>query len=429
MGAARVVESSWSLEERNVRILTLDTAIQGLIQAGIASFVSVFLVRLGAPNSVVGFLAAAPSLGAIFLSVPAAARLEGRRDLVRVVVVGRFFIRVWYLLIALVPFFLTGNAEIGAIVLFWTLTSVPAAVVNPAWTAVVAAVVPPRRRPSVNGTRWALLSVVTAIGGIVFGRTLDVLPSPLSFQVVFFASFVTGLATLVTFGQLHLPEAPVDPHPSGKPLRPSPLGLAEIVRLSRDYPPFTRFVLTSFVYRIGLNLPVALYAIYWVREAHASNTVIGIQSTAANLALVGSYLLWGRLAARRGHRIVLLLSSAGAGLYPLATGFVRDELWLVPVALIWGVFASGIDVSFFEALLRTCPAERLQTFVAINSALANLVVFLAPIGGTVLADLIGIREALFVAAAISLIGSGLFYSLAIAKEEAPTVPRVGKVLG
>jgi MFS family permease len=405
------------LEERNVRLLTLDTAIQGVIQGGIAAFVAVFLVRLGAPNTMVGLLASAPALGSIFLAVPVAARLEGRPDLVRIVVLGRAGIRLCYLAIAIIPFVLPGPAAIVPIVALWTLSSIPAAVVNPAWTAVVAAVIPPRRRPSVNGTRWALLSVVTAISGVAFGRTLDVIASPLNFQVVFFVSFLVGIVTLFTFDQIRMPDPRKNQASGTLPTRPPVLSLGQMLRISQDYPPFARFVLTSFVYRIGLTLPVALFSIYWVHEAHASNTIIGIQSTAANLALVGSYLLWGRLATRRGHRIVLLLSSAGAALYPLATAFVRDALWLIPVALIWGTFASGIDVSFFEALLRTCPSDRLQTFIGINGALANLVVFVAPLAGTLLADLIGIHLALILAAAISLIGTALFYSLSIAKEE------------
>jgi MFS family permease len=414
-----IFKTSRSLEERNVRVLTIDTAIQGLIQAGIAAFVSVYLVRLGAPNAVVGFLTSAPALGAIFLSVPAASRLEGHPNLVRVVVIWRFLLRLCTLAIALIPFFLTGDVEMWAIVALWTLTSVPAAIVNPAWTAVVAAIVPPRRRPSVNGTRWALLSVVTAAGGAAFGRTLDLIVTPLNFQIVFFISFLAGMVTLYTFSLIRMPPKPASEVPSTLKPPGAALSLGDIIQVIREYPPFTQFLWTGFIYRIGLNLPVALFSIYWVREAHASNTIIGIQSTVANLALVGSYLFWGRLAVRKGHRIVLLLSSAGTGLYPLATGLVRDEIWLIPVALIWGAFASGIDVSFFEALLRSAPQERLQTFVAINSSLANFVIFVAPLAGTLLADAIGIHVALFLAAAISLLGTFLFYTFHIAREAAP----------
>ncbi|HLZ08608.1 MAG TPA: MFS transporter, partial [Chloroflexota bacterium] len=310
-----------------------------------------------------------------------------------------------------------------AILAQWALTSIPGAIVNQAWTGVVAAIIPPGRRARVNGNRWAILSVVTAVAGAAFGRSLDLIVEPRNFQVVFFISFLAGWATIHLFAQIRMPveSAPSEALPPTRPLAPR---LGDYVRIVRDYPPFMRFILTAFVYRIGLNLPVALFSIYWVREAHASNTTIGIQNTAANLMLILSYLVWGRLAVRRGHRIVLLLSSAGASLYPLGTAFVRDEIWLVPVALIWGAFASGIDVSFFEALLRSSPPERLQTFIGINASLANLVIFIAPIGGTLLANLVGIHVALIASAVIGLIGTALFYTFSIARDEPALVPKL-----
>jgi len=412
------------LEQHNVRCLTLDTAMQGFIAAGINVFVAVFLVRLGAPNDLIGFLAAAPALGAIFLSLPAGALLEGRHDLVRIVNLSRLGVRGTYLLIALVPFVIGGPAEIWAIVALWTLTSLPASVANLAWTTVVARIVPPLLRPRVNGNRWALLSVVTAVAGMGFGWLLDQVPEPWNFQTVFVASFVAGLVSIYLFSLIRLPGDPSEGATVRSPSLPPIPALSELIHGARRYPRFTRFLLAGSVYRVGLNLPVALYPIYAVREVHASNTIIGLQATAGNLALVASYLLWGRLATARGHRVVLLAATAGLSSYPLATALVHEATWLIPATLLWGIFASGIDVSFFEGLLDTCPAERLSTFVAINSTLANVVIFLGPIGGTVLANAIGIRSALVVAAALSLLGSLLFYVLAVAKQgppfEAPT---------
>lgn len=409
-----------ALERHNVRALTLDTAAQGLIAAGINVFVAVYLVRLGAPNAIVGFLTSAPALGAIFLSIPAGAFLEGRLDLVRIVNVNRFYIRIAYLAIAVVPFFFVGAGAIWPVVVLWTLTSIPAAVANPAWTTVVARIIPPKRRPRVNGNRWAILSVITAAGGAFFGWMLDRIATPHNFQVVFVASFVAGIVSIYFFSRIQMPDDPAGSKAGALRPRARAVPLGELAGLFRRYPSFARFLIASFVYRIGLNLPLALYSIYAVREAHASNTIIGLQSAAGNLALVGSYLVWGRLAAHRGHRIVLLAATVGLSFYPFATALVRDAIWLIPATLIWGAFASGIDVSFFEGLLHTCPPDRLQTFIAVNSALANVVIFLAPIAGTLLADLVGIRVALVTSAAISLFGSALFYALSVAKEEAPS---------
>ena len=288
------------LEQHNVRCLTLDTAMQGFIAAGINVFVAVFLVRLGAPNDLIGFLAAAPALGAIFLSLPAGALLEGRRDLVRIVNLSRLGLRGTYLLIALVPFVVGGPAEIWAIVALWTLTSVPAAVANLAWTTVVARIVPPLLRPRVNGNRWALLSVVTAVAGMGFGWLLDRVPQPWNFQTVFVASFVAGLVSIYLFGLIRLPGDPSERATVRSPSLPPIPSPSQLIDGARRYPRFTRFLLAGSVYRVGLNLPVALYPIYAVREVHASNTIIGLQATAGNLALVASYLLWGRLATNSG---------------------------------------------------------------------------------------------------------------------------------
>ena len=116
-------------------------------------------------------------------------------------------------------------------------------------------------------------------------------------------------------------------------------------------PAFSAFVFTTFVYRLGLNLPIALYPLYWVNEVGASNAWIGYTTTASYGMLVVAYFLWGRYAPRLGSRRVLLIASIGLSFYPLLTPLVREPIWLIPVALVNGVFAAGIDISFFEGLL------------------------------------------------------------------------------
>lgn len=402
-------EPAPALERSNIRMLTLDTAIQGIIQAGIGAFLAVFLVRLEAPSALVGLVAALPSLGAVLISLPASRWVAAWTDPVRVVVVTRACIRVAYLAIAAVPFVLSGPPASYVIVLLWGLHSLPAAVTGLAWTGVVAEIIPPARRPMVNGVRWALLSIVTAIAGALFGLLLDVVSFPVNYQLVFLLSFLAGMTTLWTFSRLRLPTP-------GAPLPPArvSLGLLDLARLIRGERAFARFMIAGFVYRLGLHLPAAVFPIFWVTALNASDTLIGLRTTAGHGVLTVSYVLWGALAVRRGHQLVLLVASAGLSLYPILTAAVFDPIWLVPLALLWGVFASGIDVAFFEALLRTTPADRRAVFVAIDSTFANLAVFVAPLAGALLADLIGLRPALVLAGGLSLAGTALMVLLAVA---------------
>jgi MFS family permease len=409
---------------RNIRNLYYDMGWQGLITAGITTFLSVFLVRLGASPVLIGLLTSLPALITLVLSVPLVPLVERRGDLVRVVTWTRVGSRTCFLLIALVPYIFTGNLLALApavITAIWGLSAVFSSATTPAWTAVLAIVVPPRQRPMVNGTRWALYSMITSVSSAVFGRLLDAVPFPLNFQLIFLLSFLAGLVSLFYFDRLRLPPGAHTPTRQGSanPLRYT----VELVRLSAGQPAFAYYLLTTFVYRLGLSLPVALFPLYWVDHLHASNTWIGFNTTAGYGTLVLAYFLWGRAANRFGHRTVLLITSFGLSFYPLLTALVRAPIWLIPVAIVYGTFAAGIDISFFEGLLEASPPEQRASFAAINASFANLAVLIGPIGGTAVAGWLGIRAGFVAAGALCLLGAALFYALAIGTRHATQVAR------
>ncbi len=157
--------SSRARERRNIRNLYRHTCWQGVISAVITTFIPIFAVRAGASTFEIGLLTSLPALVAILLSIPAASFVARHRRIVRLVsltVVG-----VWVCSIAMtfMPSLLTGGAADyvpEAIIALAALSAVFASLSNPAWTAVLADAVSPRRRPVVNGQRWAMLSVVSA---------------------------------------------------------------------------------------------------------------------------------------------------------------------------------------------------------------------------------------------------------------------------
>ena len=60
-----------SIVNRNILYLTLDTAVQGLMMGGIFSFLSVFLVRLGATTLQTSLLTSLPAIVMVIASPPA----------------------------------------------------------------------------------------------------------------------------------------------------------------------------------------------------------------------------------------------------------------------------------------------------------------------------------------------------------------------
>lgn len=120
-----------------------------------------------------------------------------------------------------------------------------------------------------------------------------------------------------------------------------------------------------------------------------------------SLSRVG-YYAWGRLATWLGHRRTLGLASFGLSFYPALTAASPTVEWLLRAALVWGLFAAGIDISLFEGLLEVCPADRRAEFVALNTSVANAIAFVAPILGAWMAELLGIRAVLWLAFGLHL---------------------------
>lgn len=412
-------------ENRNVRNLYRQTIWQGVIIAVITTFLPIFVVRVGASTFEVGLVTSLPALVAILLSIPAASFVANRRHLVRLVVLTLLGVWACSIAITFTPSVLTGGAEAyvpAAIIVVSALSAAFAAASNPAWVAVLADVVSPRRRPVVNGQRWAMLSLVGA-GTVLFaGWYLDAVSFPFGYQSLICGAAVAGLISLWYLDRLEM--TPGD-HDAMPPLPQSPWAVfASVPEMFRKHPAFARYVGTMFVYRMGIALPAALFPIFWVQDLRSSDSLIGFRAMAAQATLVLSYTLWGRIAGRKGYRSVVVWCGLGTAIYPALTGAVPSPLWLIPVAIVWGFFAGGIDVSLFEGLIDVIPADKRVIFSAVNTTFANLTILIGPLLGIALAELIGMRATFGVAGAVCASGTLLYLVLTGTQRR---VPELGSI--
>jgi len=123
-------------EQHNERVVYAEMFFQAIAGAGAFSFTSVFLVRLGAPNYLVGLLSSLPALMIILTVLPAGAFVKRQRDLVKVsnwsrliyrIVIGSFGFLV-YLPAGLAPF---------VMVVAESLIAVPSAVLDVAHSTII----------------------------------------------------------------------------------------------------------------------------------------------------------------------------------------------------------------------------------------------------------------------------------------------------
>ena len=174
------------------------------------------------------------------------------------------------------------------------------------------------------------------------------------------------------------------------------------------HPAFLSFTGKRFVFLSGIALAAPIFPLYYVRAAHASDASISLISTAGSVTLLIGYRFWTRLSQRRGSRLVLLCTTAGLALYPALTAATTQVELLIALAALAGVFQAGLDLVFFDELMKTVPPEQTALFAALAQSLQNMSAIAAPLIGTFLADHIGLGGALLVSGGLRLLAFGLF---------------------
>jgi len=397
-----------TVEEQNKRNLYLDVTWFSVLSGITSTFVSVFAIRLGASNTLVGLLVSLPALINIFWLIPSARIIERRRRRLPIIVLAGFLQRLGYLLIALMPFvFRVYRPE--ALVGLVALITFPTAIASLAFTSLIAEVVPADKRAQVISIRSVLASIVSTVTVLISGKLLDLLLFPYNYQILFGVGFAASLVGLYYLSRIKVADAIVAEQ---QPQRKSPPLTTRLRRSARqlvNQRDFVRFSASAFVFQWGLYLPSALYAIYRIKYLGASDTWIGLLSMAHSAVTIVAYFYWGKVIRRKGSRLVLLISSLGAVLYPVLTGLSpRIELLLL-ASVVGGIFGAGFSLSFFNTLLEVCPQERRPSYVALHTTLINVAAFLSPLLGASLASRLDIRIVFFIAGAVRLVGAGFFY--------------------
>src|SRR5215813_9643384 len=117
-----------NVQERNVRNVLIDGIGVGLV-SGVSTFLSVFLVRLGASPFLVGLLTAMPALTGMVLAIPVGRMLERQRNIVPWYSRARVWVLGSYAITGLVPFIFPPSAAPIPIIVIWAIATVPQTIV------------------------------------------------------------------------------------------------------------------------------------------------------------------------------------------------------------------------------------------------------------------------------------------------------------
>ena len=393
-----------AIQERNKRYVQIDAIGVGIANAA-APFLPVFLTRLGATPVQVGLLTSMPGITGLILALWVGRFLQRQRNVVPWFSLSRLVVILSFALTGLAPFFFPDNLLIPVVLIIWAAATLPQTMVAVGFSVVMNAVSGPEGRYELMSRRWSILGITTAITVAFVGQVLDRIGFHLNYQLVFLGLSLGGLISYYFSSRIQITDTEPVPKASGGSIKSS---LSEYFQLINSSPDFVSFNLKRFVYLFGITLSTPLFPLYFVRQLNASDAWIGLLYTAQTAVLVVGYYFWSRQSRRNGSRFVLLITTLCVSLYPGFVALTNNQTMIFIYSTFTAIFQAGIDLVFFDELMKTIPPRYSPTFVSLAQSIQYLSSILAPLVGTYLAEHIGLSGALMFSAGIRLVGFILF---------------------
>jgi Na+/melibiose symporter-like transporter len=228
---------------------------------------------------------------------------------------------------------------------------------------------------------------------------------PFNYQFVFLSLSLAGLISFYFSSHIQIEDSLIPPSEPGRSLSQK---LKDQIHLVTSEKNFIRFSIQRFLFLTGISLAAPLFPLYYVRVLNASDASIGLITTASSLVMVFGYSFWTRTSRQRGSRFVLLATTFGLSLFPALVSVSHDVRLIIVFAGITGIFQAGLDLVFFDELMKTVPPAYSATFVSLAQSLTYLSAVVSPLIGTSLATQFGIPTALVISTLIRLAGFALF---------------------
>lgn len=367
-------EGATPTQKKNFNNVQMDAVGVGLASAA-APFLPVFLTRLGATNFQVSLLTAMPAFTGLFLAIAVGRFLQSRRNVVPWFSSARLLIISCYALTGILSWIVPKQHAVPAVLAVWAMATIPQTIINIAFSVVMNAVAGPGGRYVLLSRRWSILGLTSAITVTVAGQILNRVSFPTNYQLVFIGLATGGLISFYFSSHIELPDAEPMPRAAGLSL---PQRFKNYVNLIRSERAFVSFTAKRFVYLSGATLAVPLFPIYYVREVQATDAWIGVINSIQTAVTLLGYLLWARQGKNRGSRFVLLWTTLGLALYPALVASTHRVQWIALYAGLAGIFQAGLNLVFFDELMKTVPVQHSATFVSLAQSLR----FLSGGGGT-----------------------------------------------
>ncbi len=350
----------------------------------------------------IGLIPAISSLGFLLPQLFAAnftERLRYKKPFV--VLVSSFGERGPFLYIGIIVWlWAVTNPQLALILIFACLVlwAVCAGVAMPAWSDLIAKVIPVQRRGVWSGSANGLGALMGVAGAAVAGRILAEYPFAMNFALCFFLAFGAQIFSWIGLALNREPAGlVVKPHISQNAYFRQ---LPALLRSDRNY---VRYLVSRSVANLGGM--AAGFLMVFGSERYGFG---GAQVGALTAVLAGSQavmnLAWGLVADRVGHKLVLVAATFAVVLATTSALLIPSPIAIYVAFIFYGAAMAAEQVSGPNIVLEFGSDADRPTYIGLTNTLLAPMRTLAPIIGGVLATMAGYHSMFGVAIAIGTVG-------------------------
>ena len=339
----------------------------------IITYVTLYILALGATSAQVGLMSSFSSLASALLLLPGAFLVEryGRRKEFTMAF-GGGVARLAILVMALLPFFIGTSAIVWVAIALSVTRDSFGNLSFPGWVSVTADIVPMEGRGRFFASRNFIMGLTGMLAILLVGELITRTTIPFGYQIALGLAFVLGLASTFSFSHMHDPKGSLAPaQPAGS------LSPRTILREMIAHPYFLALSLVMAFWNFSLNIAGPFFNVYMVQNLKFTASMVGIVSIVSSVTGLLIQRRIGHLSDRWGPRKVQMIFMFLIPFMPFAWLFVTQFWHVILLNSFSGVLWGAFNLVSFNFLLSLTPDAQRARF----SAFYQILVMLALAGG------------------------------------------------
>jgi MFS family permease len=399
---------------RNLTLFFFDGLFSAASDKILLTYLTVYLLALGASSQQIGLLSSLSNLAAALLLLPAAMLVERTGERKGATLWASAGNRLMILLMALLPMLLVPTSGLIWVILgLALLRETFNNFAYPGWVALTGDIIPLKGRGRYFGTRNFIMGLSGILTTLLIGNLITAIGPPLGYEIAFLVAVLFGLISMIFFSRLR------DHNQEDGKVKTEHSTLRQVLGSVKGQRAFVLFCVFTALWNFSINIAGPFFSVYMVDTLKMTAAAIGLITVSNSVASLLVQRRIGAFSDQWGNRTVAIITIFLIPFIPLVWGLWTKTTWqAVLTEAISGALWGAFNLVSFNILLMKTPQEQRARFSALYQIVVTLSLAAGAAIGSVLYPIIAFKGV----AIISAIGrwlAGLLF-LMLVKETTST---------